>query len=464
MITLMQDQVESLNKVILELRAGTKKILLQGETGSGKSIIGSEIVRRTLAKDNEVWFCVPRKDLLDQMSRTFGKFEIPHSFLAAGRSMNPHSKCYIASLDTLKSRLDKVRPPKLCLIDETHFGGEGLNALIEWLDSHGVVIIGLSATPKRLDGKGLGRYYQKLICGPTIRELINMKRLADYRAFAPSHPDLSKIGVSGGEYSKKDLNDYYDSNSYLIGNAVSHYKSHAYGRLGVTFAVSVKESQKLAQAYRDAGIPAAHMDGETPMDERRQIARAFAKRELLQLCNAELLTFGYDLSSVSGIDNARIECITDCQPTKSLAKQRQKNGRGLRYGEEDALLFDHANNFMEHGLPCAEIPWDLADDVKSPRGATERANPVVICLGCFFTYSPLRDCCPSCGVPKPRNEREIKQIEGELMEIQIMQEKKEKRMEVGQAKTLEDLRRIQKDRGYHHGWVNVQAKLKRIFA
>jgi len=463
MITLLPDQQDSIDKVTASARRGNKYILLQGATGSGKSVIGSKLAQQTLAKDNSIWFCVPRKDLIDQMSATFNEFNIPHSFIAAGRSLNPYAKAHICSLDTIKSRLDRMTPPKLALIDETHYGGAGLDAIIAWLKNHSALIIGLSATPWRLDGRGLGCYYQDMVCGPRVRELINMKRLADYRAFAPSAPDLSRVAVSqSGDFVQSQLAERMEQDRVLIGDAVGHYKKHAYGRLGVTFAVSVKHSQLLAQAYRDAGIPAMHMDGETPMDERKRIAKAYANRELLQLCNAELLTFGYDLATASGVKGVRIEGITDCQPTKSLAKQRQKNGRGLRYGEQPAFFFDHANNFNEHGLPCADIDWTLENRMKSTRGSADRAAPVIQCAGCFFVYPPSQMSCPSCGLVRARTEREIEQREGELQEIQIQQEKKAARMEVVGVKTMDELRRIQRERGYKEGWVLKMAQIKGI--
>jgi DNA repair protein RadD len=461
-ITLKPDQVTSVDAVADAFRNGHRHVLLQGATGSGKSIISTEFVRRSLLKDKRVWFSVPRKDLLRQMHEVFREFSLDHSYIAAGHSHNPFAQAHICSTDSLRSRLSRVQAPHLAIIDETHRGGEGLDKIIKWLKSNGTYIIGLSATPWKLSGEGLGCWYDHMVLGPSIKWLIANKRLSDYKPFAPDHIDLSRIKVSGGDYAKGQLSEKMEQDRVLIGNAVRHYKTHAMGKLGVTFAVSRKHSELLAQAYRDNGIPAMHIDGETPDGERKRISKAFANRELLQLCNAELLTFGYDLSTASGVKDVCIECVTDCQPTKSLAKQMQKWGRGLRYDGTQHFIFDHANNIEEHGLPCDDREWTLADREKKSRADGEKSIPVKQCEKCYFAHRPA-PVCPNCGNIYEIQSRDIEEIEGELKEIDrnaVLVQKKKKRMEVGQARTIDDLKRIAEDRGYASGWVWKMAKIR----
>lgn len=465
MINLEPDQINSINGVIAEMSAGHKSVLLQGATGSGKSYIGSDIIHRSLKKNKSSWFMVPRRDLVRQMHDTFYDFGIPHGYIASGEDFDPFNKVYIASTDTVKLRLDKLRAPDLALIDETHYGGDGLDRVIKWLKSNGSYIIGLSATPWKSSGKGLGCWYDKMVVGPSIRWLIDNKRLSEYKAFAPQNPDLSMIDIVAGDYAKGQLNERMEEDRVLIGNAVRHYKNHAMGKLGVTFGVSIKHSELLAQEYRNNGIPAMHMDGNTPEDKRIEISRAFAKRELLQICNAELMTFGYDLSSASGIKNVCIETMNDCQPTKSIAKQRQKNGRVLRYDVAPHLIFDHANNIQEHGMPCDDIEWSLEDRKTNKRVSSERTLPARQCSSCSHVHTP-KPICPNCGFVYPVDSRDIEVVEGELQELnkeQIVLKKKKSRMEVGRALTIDDLKRIAKDRNYSPGWVFVMAKKKGIY-
>jgi superfamily II DNA or RNA helicase len=273
LIELFPDQAELIESVATEMRAGTRAILMQAATGSGKSIMAAEILRRARAKNKTVLFTVPRRELLKQMGRTFNNFDITHSYIAAGMSFNPHSLAHISSTDTLRRRLDSLRAPDLAVIDETHFGSNGLDEIIKWLKKSGSYIIGLSATPWKLSGQGLGCWYDKMICGRDIRWLIDNGRLSDYRAFLAPRLDLSQIETVGGDYNKAKLGDRM---RLIIGDAVKHYRQHAYGKLNITYCVSIDESKRTAAAFNDAGIPTAHLDGETSDEEKTRIIRAYA--------------------------------------------------------------------------------------------------------------------------------------------------------------------------------------------
>lgn len=485
LIELEPDQQESVEKVAQKMRDGCRSVLLQGATGSGKSVISTAILQRAALRGKSSMFIVPRRDLVSQMVKNFNKFELPYSFIAAGFTRNPVARNFICSADTMKMRLDSLTPPDLAVIDETHFGGDGLDRIIKWLKAGGSRIIGLSATPWKMSGKGLGCWYDDMVCGPSIRWLIDNKRLAEYELYAPSRVDLSGVAITGGDYAKGQLADRMEQDRVLIGNSVAHYKKHAMGKLGVTFAVSRKHSEMLAQEYRDKGIPAMHVDGETPLDERRRIFQSYARRELLQLCCAELLTFGFDIADAAGMPGVTVECITDDQPTKSLAKQKQKYGRGLRYDGTTHLFFDHANNNEEHGLPDEEFAWTLEDREKKPREASKSTLAVVQCPPpCYFCYRPA-PACPHCGAVREIKYREVETVDGELEKINADILRKEKRMEVGKVRTgrsiqaeaakgghpaewmADEMKKsraaisaIATERGYRKGWVYKQMQLK----
>lgn len=470
-IILEKDQTDSLNKVSEHMHNGCKAILLQGATGSGKSYIGSEIFRRARAKGRRGWFMVPRKNLIHQMHTTFDQFRIEHSYIASSMSMNPAAPAHICSMETLRRRLDRLKPPHLAVIDETHFGGEGLDATIAWLKENGTWIIGLSATPWTLSGEGLKCWYDEMVTGPSVRWLIDNKRLSDYRPFEPSTVDLSKLSIIGGDYAKGQLSQKMEQDNVLIGNAVKHYKENARGKRNIAYCVSIKHSQLVAASFNAEGVTAAHIDGTTPHDERRRIIKAFAKREIEVLTNCELLTFGFDLASqinLSGLDasTVTIESMSDLRPTKSLALQMQKWGRVLRKKNEPAVIFDHANNFREHGYPCDERHWTLEDRVKQKRNSVP-TMPVRSCHKCYFCHRPTPT-CPNCGYEYPIESRLPVQAEGELREVKIREKiriadiNKKKRMQIGMAKTLADLRGIAKSEGYHWRWIEKQAMLKGI--
>lgn len=473
--SLLPDQNVLINQAKDKVRAGCKALLIQGATGSGKTVIASEIISGAYRKEKMCFFIVPRRDLLRQTSQTLNEFGIPHSFIAAGLRTDPRMKIFVCSTSTLINRLEII--PDIAIIDETHYGGAGLDKIIKTYKAAGVIIIGLSATPWKLSGKGLGCWYDDMICGPSIRWLIDNKRLADYRAFAPDTPDLSQIKLTGGDYNQKQLAERMTDDRVLIGNSVKHYKAHATGKLGITFAVSIKHSEMLAQEYRDNGIPAMHMDGETPESERIRISRAFAMREILQLCCAELLCFGYDLASASGIKNVCIQSMTDDQPTKSLAKQSQKNGRNLRYDVEPHLFFDHAGNIREHGLPDSDREWTLADREKCSRDSAERNIAVRQCLpaqdadgitrGCGFCHKPA-PICPNCKRVYMIQSREIMEKDGQLKEIEKqaahngkMIERKKRAYEEHQCESLADWMILAEKRGHKKAWAFMRHKNRR---
>ena len=230
MVTLFPDQSDMIERVAASLQRGNKSVLLQSPTGSGKSVMASEIVRRAVAKQSSVWFMVPRRELIRQMSATFNDFGIRHGYISSGSSYRPMGDVYICGTDTVKSRLNSLLAPRLAVVDETHYGGDGLDKIIKWLKANGTTILGLSATPWKLSGQGLGCWYSDMVIGPSIKSLIEAGRLSDYRPFAPDVIDLSRLKVTGGDYAKGQLAEKMEQDRVLVGNAVKHYKSHAEGK------------------------------------------------------------------------------------------------------------------------------------------------------------------------------------------------------------------------------------------
>jgi superfamily II DNA or RNA helicase len=467
-INLLPDQIALLQQAREKVGSGCKSLLIQGCTGSGKTVIASEIVAGAYNKGKTCFFIVPRRDLLRQTSATLKEFRIPHSFIAAGYRCDTRAKIFVCSMNTVKNRMAIV--PDIAIIDEGHVGAAGMDKIVARYKAAGTVIILLSATPWKLSGRGLGCWVDDMVCGPSMRWLIENKRLSEFRAFAPNTPDLSGIKVVAGDYAHKQLNERMESDRVLVGNAVKHYQTHALGKLNIAYCVSIAHSKITAQAFNDAGISAAHIDGETPDDERVRIIKAYARRELLVLTNCELLTYGFDLSSASGMD-VTVESMSDLRPTKSLALQLQKWGRVLRYKPYPAMIFDHSNNIREFGLPDADREWTLSDRDRRLGNDGEKSIPVKQCLpaedadgvvrGCHFCHKPAPS-CPNCGRVYVIQAREIDEVDGELAEIQAAIASKEKRQQNGRAKTLADLHAIASERGYKKGWIYKQAQLKGI--
>lgn len=462
MIKLYEDQQRTINFLKQKVASGQKSVLLQGGTGSGKTIMATSILKGADAKGTRTWFVVPRKELLRQVDDTMTNFDLNHGFIASGRGFNQYEQHHICMDKTVTRRLDKVTAPDLMIVDECHFGGETTQRIVDWAKERETLIIGLSATPWKLSGKGLHCMFDDMVCGPSTRWLIDNKRLSEYKIFAPDIPRLTGVRSLGGDYNPADLERAMLEDKARLGNAVEAYREYCQGMRTVVFGVSIKDCGRIAKKLRENNITAEVISGETPDEERARLIMNFAKGYIQCLVNCDLLTFGFDLAAQVGFD-VTVDAMIDMAPTKSLAKQLQKWGRVLRMKDYPAIIVDLAGNLFEHDKPCADREWTLEDRIKKKRAAGEQEKTILLrqCLHCGYTFRPA-PVCPQCNTEVPVQERKVDEVDGGLVEVDVKSFKKQQRMQVGRAKTMEDLKRIAAERGYKKGWVYHQAKLKGI--
>lgn len=446
MINLYPDQQEIIDELRNQMRYH-KSILLQSPTGSGKTAMAIWMINQAISKGKRVVFTVPRRELRKQTSLSFDDYGINHSFVAAGHPYNPYAKSYIGMVDTMARRVGNLPDADIVIVDETHFGQGALDKVINHYKNTSAWVVGLSATPWKSSGQGLGCWYDHMVMGKSIRWLIDNKRLSDYRFFAGANkPDLSGLKVTAGDYAKGELASYMEEKRVIIGDCVNDYAKRAMGRLHVVRCASIKHSQMTAQAFRDEGIPAQHVDGNTPDDEMKRIIKSYARRELYVLTFCDLLNFGFDLSQASGMDVC-IESGSDLKPSKSLAGQMQYWGRMLRYKDYPAIIMDHANNFEEHGFPCTERDWTLEDRKQGKRLSNDGEHvPTRQCESCFLIHPPAPK-CPECGYEYPIKSREIEQVDGELQELDPRAAVIERKKEQGKAQSLDELIALGRKRG-----------------
>lgn len=455
-VTLYPDQMEVVQEVRKAFGEGHKTVILQSPTGSGKSRMGAYIAEGAINKGSTVLFDVPMKELRKQIGNSFNSLGIRHSYIAAGNRFDPFSKCWVSTTPTISNRLDKSPSIKFAIIDEAHQGGQGRARLKKWLRAQGARLLLLTATPERLDGEPVDEECDALVMGKEVRWLIDNKRLSDYRLFAPSQPDLSQLRKTGsGEYRESDVSSFMESQNVIIGNMVKHYQDLAFGKRNIAYCASVKHSQMVCQAFKDAGIPSAHIDGTMSDGERTEIVKAFARREILNITNSDLLLYGWDLAAASGDDNAVVESISDAKPTMSKAGQKQKDGRGLRYKPEPLVLMSHAGNHFgadgqpKHGLPCTPVNWNWKGRKKGVGEGKEKTIPVRQCPVCFFVMRPT-PACVSCGHVFAVASRVLEEVEGELVEVTREQASviaKRERQVQGQAQTLPELIELGRRKG-----------------
>lgn len=434
MYQLFQDQQEAIDGI----RAAMKRVkftLLQSPTGSGKTAIGLTMINGVLRQNKRSIFTFPRNTLLDQTSKTLTKFGIPHSYIASGYKFNPFADVFLGMTETMAKWAKKDTLPKdisLLVPDETHFGQNALDTVINhykkpWLDPKGLSRwtygVGLSATPWKMNGQGLGIWYDEMVQGKSIRWLIDNKRLSDYRLFGGRRYDqMEAIGRLSDEKAAVAM----EAKSEIIGDCVNEYKARALGRLWLTRCTSTKHSALTAQMFRDAGIVAVHVDGDTPQGELDNILKAYARREIWVLTFADLLNFGFDLAQSSGMDVC-IEGGSDLKPSGSLSGQLQFWGRLLRYKPFPAIINDHVNNHVKHGLPCQDREWTL-DSLTSKARKGAYVLPSKQCPECWFAHPPKPQ-CPDCGYVYEIEYREVKEVEGSLHEVDINAERASRGME-----------------------------------
>ena len=274
---------------------GKKSICLVSPTGSGKTIIAAHIIHSALAKKRRVLFLAHRRELIDQCAeklRALGIWDYNVVLSGHPHSRNPNAPMQIASIQTLIRR--EYPPADLIIIDESHHvcGGQYQTLLKNYPDSY---VLGLTATPERLDGKGLDGIFHDLLEVATVPELIDSGFLVTPTCLGPS-PEaaaklksaLAKVKVRGGDYADGALGEAMD-HAELVGDIVEHWQEWAVGQKTIVFAASIAHSKHIVEQFQAAGIPAAHLDGTMSTQEREGILSAWRSGDIQVVSNCQIL-------------------------------------------------------------------------------------------------------------------------------------------------------------------------------
>lgn len=433
--------------------AGNKKLCYVAPCGAGKTMVFVFMANSAAKRGKRTIFLVHRQELITQASESLAKLNVPHGIIAPGYPLTS-DLVQVASVQTLARRLDKIITPDVIICDEAHHATANTwTKIIEYFPD--AYVVGLTATPSRLGGQGLGDVFKDLILGPSAKLLIEQGHLAPYKYFAPPiKADLDGIKMKMGDFDSAEIGERMDKPG-IIGDCLEHYKRLADGKRTIVYCASRQHSKNTANAFTAAGIPAKHVDGETPREERAQAIEDFKSGKLIVLSNVDL--FG------EGVDCPSMECVILLRPTASLTLYIQQSMRGMRPDkinpDKVAIILDHVGNVFRHGLPDEEREWSLQSKTRGKKNK-EPSVGIKQCPECFAAHDP-GPICPECKYVYPVKSRELEEEDGDLKEI-VAIDKKEKRMAVGQCKTIDDLKKIAKERGYKSSWVHIQAKLKNI--
>jgi len=444
-IQLRPYQQQLVNEIRGQYQLGRKSVLAVLSTGGGKTYIFSYIAQQASIKGNRVLILVHRAELLDQSSRALTNMGVTHGRISAGRSMDLSHAVQIASVQTVARRLHLLPRDffQLLVVDEAHHTTAGTWAkVIEHFSQ--AKLLGVTATPIRSDGRGLGEHYQTMVQGPTSQQLTDAGFLAGAKVLAPPGFDSTGLRKRMGDFDPKEAEQRVGT---IMGDCLGHYRKHLPGQTAIAFCCSVAHAEAVADLFQRNGVPAASIDGSMDTAQRRELLSDLGTGKLKVLTSCALIGEGVDVPSVGG-------CIL-LRPTASVALHLQMIGRCLRpQPGKRAVVLDHVGNTLRLGHHLEPREWTLDGIKKRDR---ESAPSVKVCPQCFATSASAVQVCRECGhVFAPQQRRELQQVDGELVEMAVA-----KRREQFSARDLEALRELAQQRGYKRGWAErvYQARL-----
>jgi superfamily II DNA or RNA helicase len=431
-------QIEGLDNITLAFNRGYKSLLYQQPTGTGKSVVMIEQIKREIKKGRQVLIMVPTTELVDNIFGYVVKAGYHPSFVASGRGRtNWKARVVIATVATLQGRLEEVPgdyTPFVIHDECQHAKAVTWKKCIDFFADRGSLQIGFSATPVRLDGRTFQDLYDFMIPGKQISWFVENGYLAPVELVSvPIGSSLDTVKKKGGEYSLSEQSEVMDE-PQVVGDAVATWQKFTPGEKTIVFCTTVKHGGDVTEEYntrcreeygRDI---AAFVDGKTSKKLRKQIFQDFKTGNILVLVNVAIATEGVDIPSCKVVQMLR--------KTASLGLYLQMIGRGRRVDGtgKPCWILDHVGNIEEQLHPDMDRFWSLED------GVTDERSFKLDCFGCGETITddwrtlrtPGEDpliICENCGtinnLPKARKRqtgerREIlTDVDTELIKIDL---------------------------------------------
>lgn len=444
-------QIETIDNITESVKHGNHSIIVQQPPRTGKTVIMAEIARRATQKGSRILFVVHRKEIVDQVKRSFAEQNVNMDLTTIGM------------VQTITRRVTKISEPQIIFVDEAHHSlAKSYIRILEQFPN--ALKLLFTATPIRLNGKGFENVATDLIQGKPIPELIDKGFLAPVDYYAPDDFDATNIVVDRtGEFNDKSIQAAFKPKIY--GNAVKTYQKLASGKQAIAYTYNVASAERLAKEFNGHGIIAKAVSGKTPKAERNQIIKDYREGVVQIVTNAELFTEGLDLPNV--------DCVIMLRPTQSLSLFLQFAMRSMNPREgKRAVIIDHVGNVQRFGLPTIDRQWSL----KGTGGKTSNDNNGTIkstttCEFCFGTFYKTGDKCPYCGHEIAINVQEIEVVEdAELKKIATTRAERAKEILADSAtdniagkrpadlQNMAEVKAYARFYGYKSGWIFYQAK------
>lgn len=414
-----------------------RSVLVVSPTGSGKTVIAVRFLKK-YGKDRVLWVA-HRWELLDQAHRELlqaGIAETDIGFFTSSRKRNVDARILITSVGMWRRR--EVPPGiKWVVIDEAHrSAAKGYREILEEVPR--AKLVGLTATPIRLDASPLGDIFESLLVAATPSELIVAKWLPKPRCFGIDRGKAKLIvkasGAGSGDWTSEAAARGMKT---MYGDIVAEVQRLAHGLQTLVFAATRDYGRRLLKRFARARLAAEYLDGDTPTEERATIIDRLRTGKTQVVVNVDVLSEGFDCPPV--------KCVVLARPTKSLTRLLQQCGRGSRlYEGQRPIIIDSAGNFTRFPLPTFDYEWSLTEN--GPRAATVNGEaPNKACVVCEEQIPIGCRECPECGNEQPLSEREISEQEARLVEL--------RETEAEKAAALRRIRKIAKEKGAGEDWV-----------
>ena len=381
-------------QAVHELRAAVRRsgsVVYQLATGAGKTPVAGEIARLASEKGSRTFFLCHRRELIKQAVDTFTELcpNVQLGVEAAGWPTLPWAPLQVGSVQSV-ARRQNIKAPDLVIWDEVHHVRAATWEKIykQWPNAKH---IGLTATPERTDGKGLGAVFAELVQGPSIEWLqttINPETGLTY--LAPCQ--VLRIPA-------RVIEENIDEG--VVADAVNAYLRYAKGRPAIFFGKHIDHSRKVCEGLRAAGIRAEHVDGTDSTARRDLVMNGLKTGGIDVVGNVALIDEGFDCQ--------RCDVVMDGAPTKSVTRYLQRAGRAMRpASNKTALILDLAGNSYDLGLPTDTREWSL-EDGEILDGKKSRPKPRD-CARCYTMF--WGRICPNCAYSEPLGE--VSEVETEL--------------------------------------------------
>jgi DNA repair protein RadD len=450
-IDLRDYQVDCIIRLRHCYTSGHRAPLLCLPTAGGKTVVFAAISYSARRKGKKILVCVHRRELLKQAVAKLAWAGLTCGVITPDEAPDYDQRVQVGSIQTLVRRLDKLPEFDLLIFDEAHHcRAAQWEKLIAAQPK--AFLLGVTATPARLDGKGLGRAaggcFDALVIGPEVKELTNQGFLSPAHCFVPAQRlNLRGLKTVAGDYARSGLEQLVDAK--IIGDAVANYRKHADHQPSIAYCISIKHAAATAQAFRDEGYRSVALSGKTSISKRDAAIAGLADGSVEVLCSCDLISEGLDVPVLGAVILLR--------PTKSLVLHKQQVGRGLRPSPGKVLVvLDHVSNCLMHGLPDSVVPWSM-NGVEKKNPAPTWRSPGCGCLNTMDVWE-----CVECGAErpggKPGNLRTVTTAVGELMELtpeMVAQLQSTNYYSyLAQTRTEAELKAFATARNYHPAWVH----------